>query len=101
VLNKLAPVTKSAFVLLSKGSPLLRLQAKRWVRIQFQWTLEIVKRTEEHTFKVLPKRWIVERTFARISFHRRLSKDYERLPESGMAFIQLSMIRLMVNRISK
>jgi putative transposase len=72
-----------------------------WVNIQFQWTLEIVKRTEEHTFKVLPKRWIVERTFAWISFHRRMSKDYERLPESGMAFIQLSMIRLMVNRISK
>jgi len=72
-----------------------------WVRIQFPWTLDIVKRTEEHTFKVLPKRWIVERTFAWISFHRRLSKDYKRLPESGKAFIQLSMIRLMVNRISK
>jgi putative transposase len=72
-----------------------------WLRIQFQWTLEIVKRTEEHKFKVLPKRWIVERTFAWLSFHRRMSKDYERLPESGMAFIQLSMIRLMVNRISK
>ena len=73
----------------------------KWVRIQFNWTLEIVKRTEEHTFKVLPKRWIVERTFAWLSFHRRMSKDYERLPESGMAFIQLSMIRLMINRISK
>jgi len=72
-----------------------------WVQIQFQWTLEIVKRTEEHTFKVLPKRWIVERTFAWLSFHRRMSKDYGRLPESGLAFIQLSMIRLMVNRISK
>jgi len=62
-----------------------------WGRIQFQWTLEIVKRTEEHTFKVLPKRWIVERTFAWISFHRRLSKDYERLPGSGMAFIHDSV----------
>jgi len=72
-----------------------------WVRIQYHWTLEIVKRTEEHKFKVLPKRWIVERTFAWISFHRRLSKDYERLPESGTAVIQLSMIRLMVNRVSK
>lgn len=72
-----------------------------WAKVQFQWTLEIVKRTEQHTFKVLPKRWIVERTFAWISFHRRLSKDYERLPESSMAFIQLSMIRLMINRISQ
>jgi putative transposase len=72
-----------------------------WVRIQFGWTLEIVKGNELGTFKVLPKRWIVERTLAWISFHRRLSKDYERLPESSIAFIQLSMIRLMVNRISK
>lgn len=73
----------------------------QWVRIQYDWTLEIVKRNEPHTFKVLPKRWIVERTFAWLSFHRRMSKDYERLPESSIAFIQLSMIRLMVNRISK
>ncbi len=58
-----------------------------WVRIQFQCTLEIVKRTEDNTFKVLPKRWIVERTFAWLSFHRRMSKDYERLIESGIAFI--------------
>jgi len=72
-----------------------------WVWIQFGWTLEIVKRNETGQFKVLPKRWIVERTFAWLSFHRRMSKDYERLPESGIAFIQLSMIRLMVNRISK
>jgi len=71
-----------------------------WVRIQFEWTLEVVKRNEAHAFKVLPKRWIVERTFGWLSFHRRLSKDYERLPESGIAFIHLSMIRLMVNRIS-
>lgn len=71
-----------------------------WVRIQFAWTLEIVKRNETHAFKVLPKRWIVERTFGWLSFHRRLSKDYERLTESGSAFIHLSMIRLMLNRIT-
>ncbi|MEZ5195003.1 MAG: IS5 family transposase [Bacteroidales bacterium] len=71
-----------------------------WALLQFGWTMEIVKRNETGTFKVLPKRWIVERTFAWLSFHRRMSKDYERLTESGIAFIQLSMIRLMVNRIS-
>lgn len=71
-----------------------------WVQLQFGWSLEIIKRNELHTFKVLPKRWIVERTFAWLSFHRRMSKDYERLTESGIAFIQLSMIRLMLNRIS-
>jgi transposase len=47
-----------------------------WALIQFGWTLEIVKRNETSTFKVLPKRWIVERTFAWLSFHRRMSKDY-------------------------
>ena len=72
-----------------------------WTLIQFGWTLEIVKRNETHSFRILPKRWIVERTFAWLSLHRRMAKDYERLPESGIAFIQLSMIRLMVNRISK
>jgi putative transposase len=71
-----------------------------WVKIQFEWTLEIVKRNETNTFRVIPKRWIVERTFAWLSFHRRMSKDYERLSESGIAFIHLSMIRLMFNRIS-
>jgi putative transposase len=76
-------------------------ELKEWVRIQFGWVLEVVKRSDAHIFKVLPKRWIVERTFAWLSFHRRMSKDYERLPETSVAFIHLSMIRLMVNRIKK
>ena len=69
------------------------------VRLRFGWILEIIKRNEVGKFKVLPKRWIVERTFAWISFQRRNSKDYERLSESSIAFIQLSMIRLMLNKI--
>jgi putative transposase len=67
-------------------------------RIKFGWVLEIVKRNEAHKFKILPKRWIVERTFAWISFQRRTSKDYERLTETSVAFVQLSMIRLMLNK---
>ncbi|HOZ70557.1 MAG TPA: IS5 family transposase, partial [Chitinophagaceae bacterium] len=59
-----------------------------WVRLQFGWKLEIVKRNETGRFKVLPKRWIVERLFAWLSFHRRMSTDYGRLPESGITFIQ-------------
>ena len=43
----------------------------------------------------LPKRWIVEGTFAWLGQSRRLSKDYERLPESGEAFIYVAMARLM------
>ncbi len=68
------------------------------VRLRFGWILEIVKRNEMGQFHVLPKRWIVERTFAWISFQRRTSKDYERQTESSIAFIQLSMIRVMLNK---
>jgi putative transposase len=68
------------------------------VRLRFGWVLEIVKRNEVGQFQVLPKRWIVERTFAWISFQRRTSKDYERQTESSIAFIQLSMIRVMLNK---
>jgi putative transposase len=49
----------------------------------------------------LPKRWIVERTFAWLGQNRRLSKDYERLPESGEAFIYVAMSRLMVRRLAR
>jgi putative transposase len=63
--------------------------------------LEIVKRTDDTKgFVVLPRRWVVERTFAWLSFHRRLSKDYEYLPETNEAFIRISMIRLMLARLS-
>jgi putative transposase len=69
-----------------------------WVAGNCGWVLEIVKRNDAHKFKVLPKRWIVERTFAWISFQRRTSKDYERLTDSSIAFIQLSMVRVMLNK---
>lgn len=72
-----------------------------WTKFHHGFEIEIVKRTEEHKFKILPKRWIVERTFGWLSFHRRLSKDYERLDESEIAFIQLAMIRLMLNKFHK
>jgi putative transposase len=68
------------------------------VKMRFGWILEVVKRNEVGNFKVLPKRWIVERTFAWISFQRRTSKDYERQSESSVAFMQLAMIRVMLNK---
>ncbi|MBA3617086.1 MAG: transposase [Rubrobacteraceae bacterium] len=49
----------------------------------------------------LPIRWIVERTFSWLSQNRRMSKDYERLPESGEAFIYVAMSRLMVRRLAR
>src|SRR5262249_8200398 len=55
-----------------------------WVKGKLGWTLQIVEKLGEHSgFVVLPKRWIVERTFAWLSRQRRLSHDYERLPTSG------------------
>ncbi|MGH2522830.1 MAG: IS5 family transposase [Anaerolineales bacterium] len=65
------------------------------------WVLEIVeKRADQVGFQVLPKRWIVERTFAWLNRQRRLSKDYERLPQTSEAFIHVAMIRLMLRRLA-
>jgi putative transposase len=69
-----------------------------WAKRTMGWIIEVVKRNEAGNFKVLPKRWIVERTFAWISFQRRMSKDYERLSETSQAFVQLSMVRVMLNK---
>ena len=52
------------------------------------------------TFTVLPKRWIVERTFAWLGRCRRLSKDYEALPATSEAWIQVAMIHLMLKRLA-
>jgi len=49
----------------------------------------------------LPKRWIVECTFAWLGQNRTMSKDYERLPESGEAFIYVAMSRLMARRLAR
>ena len=51
-------------------------------------------------FQVLPRRWVVERTFAWIGHNRRMSKDYERLCATGEAFVYAAMTRLMVRRLA-
>jgi putative transposase len=62
----------------------------------------VVLRSDSETkFEVLPKRWIVERTFAWFESYRRLSKDFEYQTETSQAMIQLAMIKLMLNRIKK
>lgn len=62
--------------------------------------VEIVKRSDNvKGFEVLPKGWIVERTFGWLGRYRRLSKDYETKPESSVAMIQLAIINLMVHRL--
>src|SRR5215212_6576572 len=52
-------------------------------------------------FTVLPRRWVVERTFAWLSQNRRMSKDYERLAESSEAFVYVAMTRLMASRLAR
>lgn len=64
------------------------------------WTLQIVRRCDQHRFVVLPKRWIVERTLAWISRSRRLARDYERHTRTATAFVRLAMIRLMLRRLA-
>jgi transposase len=64
--------------------------------------LQIVRRPGElHTFQVLPRRWVVERTFAWISKHRRTVRDYERLPASHEAMILWAMTALMTRRLAR
>jgi transposase len=63
--------------------------------------LEIVKRSDAiKGFYVLPRRWVVERTFGWLGHHRRLSKDYEFLPETSENIIRVAMIKLMVRRLA-
>lgn len=73
-----------------------------WVSALCQWALEIVKRNDEvKGFKLLPKRWVGERTFSWLSNYRRLSKHYEYRDGTGEAMIQLALIHVMLRRLTK
>lgn len=73
-----------------------------WTHAAFAWALDIVRRKEQQVgFEVLPKRWIVERTFSWFIRNRRLCRDYERLPQTSEAFIYITMIRLMSRRLAE
>jgi len=104
-------------------------KGKDWVHKALGWSVELVERprkpapkevlmswAEEWTkegvevdwqklmpprgFQVLPRRWVVERSFAWICHNRRMSKDYERLCATGEAFVYAAIIRLMVKRLA-
>src|SRR5215203_1564798 len=103
-------------------------RGKDWVEKKLGWSVELVERPRKpaskevlmawaeqwmhegvkvdwqkllppNGFVVLPRRWVVERSFAWISHNRRMSKDYERLCASGEAFVYAAMSRLMVRRL--
>jgi len=71
-----------------------------WVKLNFSFMLEVVLRSDDQKgFVVLPRRWVVERTFAWLSNHRRMSKDYERFCQTSETFIYVAMTRLMLRRL--
>ena len=72
-----------------------------WSRKCWRCVIEIVKRSELHTFKVLPRRWVVERTFGWLGRYRRLNRDYERQAETGETMVYLAMLRLMLARLGR
>lgn len=62
--------------------------------------MEIVKRSDQAKgFQILPKRWVVERTFAWLGRCRRLAKDFENLTRIALAFVKLASIRFMLRRL--
>ena len=74
----------------------------QWVKDQFGCVLEVVqKKNTGNGFEVLPRRWVVERTFAWLGRSRRLSKEYERKPTSSAGQVYLASSRLMLRRLAK
>lgn len=73
-----------------------------WAKTVLSMTVQVVKRTDDLTgFHVLPRRWVVERTFAWISKNRRCVRDYETLPAHHEAMIHISMIMTMSRRLAR
>ena len=73
-----------------------------WAATWLKLTVEIVRRPDDlHTFQVLPRRWVVERTLAWITSYRRCARDYERLPAHHEAAVYWAMITLMTRRLTR
>jgi len=72
-----------------------------WGLAMFGYLVEVVKRSDAAKgFQLLPKRWIVERTFGWLNWYRRLAKDYEHNPRNSEALITLAMIKIMAKRLA-
>lgn len=99
VINKLSEKFRRLRVIFG-DSAYGRNNLPHWVRDAFGWVLQTVLRpVGVKGFIVLPKRWIVERTFAWLARYRRNSKDYEKTTASGEAFTHIAMIALMSKRL--
>ena len=85
---------------------------RRWAEEERGWRVEVPYHRDRQLwrygleekprgFRVLPRRWVVERTFAWLGQARRLAKDYERLPETAVAMIYWAMSRIMLRRLAR
>ena len=73
-----------------------------WAATYLHLTVEVVRRpADQHTFEVLPRRWVVERTLAWTTSYRRCARDYERLPAHHEAAVYWAMITLMTRRLAR
>ena len=67
-----------------------------------RWTIEVIKRSDAASgFVVLPRRWVVERTFAWLNRNRRLAKDFEATLESALAWLFLASVKLLMRRLGR
>ena len=98
VLSGLEPLHPRIKKIFADGGYLSSALSK-WLQKTYRWHLEIVKR-RPGPFKVLRKRWIVERTFAGLDRYRRWSKDSEYLVSSSENMIYIAMIQLMLRRLA-
>ena len=77
-------------------------QLVEWVKNTCGWLLEIVRRNQGvKGFQLLPRRWVVERTFGWFGRYRRLSKDYEFQTDTSENMVLIAMIQLMVRRLAR
>jgi transposase len=72
-----------------------------WIRSVAGATLQVIKRTEHHTFRVVPRRWVVERSFGWLLRYRRLVRDYERRTEHHEAMVYWATVLLMTRRLAR
>jgi putative transposase len=101
VLDKLSPDAKRCLKKLWADAG-YRGHLVDWVHANITATLEIVERDPNTKgFKLIPYRWVVERTFAWLGRFRRLSKDYERSTASSEAFIYLASIKVLLRRCTR
>jgi len=101
---------KMVFARLGNHFPRLQLiwadggYAGKLIEYVYYWyllVLEIVKRSDDQKgFKILPRRWVVERTFGWLSNYRRLSRNYECWTETSEAVVKMAMIHIMIRRIA-